>query len=376
MMNYDYFTELDYEHIFIYYDMPLFFVLSDPETNDLYLFYLIDDIDSVTEKWFYSRITRLELNYLLSKRTGVLSFINNLYAASRLYYLFINHSEKTIKDEVVKVIIKDELPLEEFYVDFDYHKNKVIDEKFIYEVNSQEVDIVIRDQDNSHSVDVNTLTSTLETFSDIFDTINKGFSSLKVSAFYPSSFGVKLIATDDLINSSNDTIEKVFIMMDNIQKKNIGNIRDNLIIDKAYNLETLNKARKFANLINKENISIEIKTNDTIENSIVLNKNDKDKFESLKSIMKEFNPDKKESISVEGILTSINTNRNRFSILGYDEIKYSGKLQKELKDSLTDNQFIVPAYIKTSLLKIESFDFDKNDYKITYEMQSYIQDKH
>lgn len=376
MMNYDYFTELDYEHIFIYYDMPLFFVLSDPETNELYLFYLIDDIDSVTEKWFYSRITRLELNYLLSKRTGVLSFINNLYAASRLYYLYINHYEKTIKDEVVKVIIKDELPLEEFYVDFDYHKNKVIDESFIYEVNSQEVDIVIRDQDNSHSVDVNTLTSTLETFSDIFDTINKGFSSLKVSAFYPSSFGVKLIATDDLINSSNDTIEKVFIMMDNIQKKNIGNIRDNLIIDKAYNLESLNKARKFANLINKENISIEIKTNDTIENSIVLSKNDKDKFESLKSIMKEFNPDKKESINVEGILTSINTNRNHFSILGCDEIKYSGRLQKELKDSLTDNQFIVPAYIKTSLLKIESFDFDKNDYKITYEMQSYNQDKH
>lgn len=370
-MKYSEFISLDYEYIFEYYDFPLFFI-SKNKDQQLFLNYYIEEVDDI-DKWFISRITTDEMNQLLAKEKEVKSFLIKLISDKRMNYLYVNHKDEVISFHEIDKMDLEDLPLEDFYVDYDYISNSEINYVNEFEVTSNEMNVVIRDQNDSHLIDVDLLTKTLNSFQDYFDSLTDGLINLRVSAFYPSSFGVKLIADDDIFDSSHKKIETALIMLNNIKDKNINNIKDNLLIDKAYSIDSLNKARKLAKLISSENVSLEIKAIGPEKNSFIINKSDKGKFESIAQIVKEFIPINEKNINVQGVLTSINTNRNYFSITGEDERKYSGKLQQELKDNLTDNQFIVPALIKAELLKIETFDIDKDEYNVKYEMISFDQ---
>ncbi|MGV2927200.1 DUF2009 domain-containing protein [Macrococcus capreoli] len=370
-MKYSELMNLDYKYIFDYYDFPLFFVSMNKD-NQLFLNYYIEEVSN-EDKWFFSQITKRELIYLLSKKLEVKNLLIKLINDKRMEYLFVNESERDIRFENIDIIDYEELPLEEFYVEYDFVSNSKIEYENEFEVISNELDIVIRDHENSHKVEVDVLTKALITIQDLYTTITQDYKKLSVLALYPSSFGVKLVAEDDLFNSSQETIETVMTMLSSIKNNDINSIKENLLIDKVYTIQALNKARKLANVVNSENISLEIKTIGPKNKSLIINKSDKEKFESLEGIVKEYTPEKEETIKIKGILNSININRNHFSIHGLDDMTYSGKLEKELKDTLTEKHFIIPAPIEVTLLKSEVYDNDKDEYIVKYLMKSFEQ---
>lgn len=373
-INYDELLSFNYEYIFDFYDMPLFFVLSD-KNNKLYLNYMIDEVNENEMKWFFSHISRIELNNLINRNIGVKKFLIKLINIKRMNYLYINNVTKSLYFESINEIEADELPLHEFFVEYDYLSKKEIEYTQSYNVTSNEFDLILRDQENSHLVEVNTLTKTLESFQGLFKAVSKGITNLKVEAIYPSSFGMRLVGEDDLFETSKHTLENIFLILNNIKDKNSTDIKDNLFIDGLYDLSALNKVSELAKNMEKYNISLELKAKDNPESVFNIQKSEISKFKNIDQLIDDLNPIEENLIEVRGILNSINMNRNYFSIIDYDEVIYSGKLEKGLKNNLNDSQFIIPAEITAELVEKKKYNYDKETYDIKYEMKAYRQKK-
>lgn len=375
IMNFE-FEELanfEYEYIFEYYDMPLFFILKSP--NDyLYLNYMIDEININEYKWFFARISRIELSQILNSSIGVKSFLVQLINNKRMNYLVVNNEVKKLTFNSVDKLKYDELPLEDYKVEYDYlRSNKIENQEENLIIDSSEFDLILRDVNDSHLIGVDILTDILGKMETLYTIISKGYSTLKIEAIYPSSFGMKLIGNEDLFSTSERTLENILILFNNIKESNYSKIKENIDIDKLYDLQAINKAKQLVEDIYKYNISLEIKPKENIEHAHIIEKTDKDKFKELSKFIDEITPEKSNMIEVNGILTSINMNYNKFSIIGDDDIRYSGKLDKKLKKDIADIQFVIPAKIKANLNKIEKYNFDKDDYEISYEMKNYHQ---
>ncbi|WP_436860205.1 hypothetical protein [Staphylococcus caeli] len=373
-INYDELLNFNYEYIFDFYDMPLFFILSD-KNNKLYLNYMIDEVNNNEMKWFFAHISRIELNDLINRNIGVKKFLIKLIKMERMKYLYINNENKSLFFESINEIETDELPLHEFFVEYDYLSKKEIEYTQSFNVTSNEFDLILRDQENSHLVEVNTLTKTLECFQNLFKAVSKGITNLKVEAIYPSSFGMRLVGEDDLFETSKRTLANIFLMLNNIKDKNSTDIKDNLFIDDLYDLSALNKVSELAKNMEKYNISLELKAKDNPESVFNIQKSEISKFKNIDDLIDDLNPIEENLIEVRGMLNSINMNRNYFSIIDYDQIIYSGKLEKGLKNNLNDSQFIIPAEITAELVEKKKYNYDKEAYDIKYEMKSYRQKK-
>ncbi|UXV43113.1 hypothetical protein [Staphylococcus simulans] len=70
VMKYNDLINLDYAYIFEYYDIPLFFILKN-EKNEMYLNYMIEELADNKTKWFFTKISEIELNFLLTRQEGV-----------------------------------------------------------------------------------------------------------------------------------------------------------------------------------------------------------------------------------------------------------------------------------------------------------------
>ncbi|MGI8161186.1 hypothetical protein ACR0RE_00100 [Staphylococcus haemolyticus] len=365
-------TRFEYEYIFEYYDMPLFFILKSPN-NELYLNYMIDEINIDEYKWFFSRISRIELDRILNNFIGIKSFLIQLINEERMEYLVINNKEQSLSFNKVIELKDDELPLEDYKVEYDYLRNeKIENQEENIRIDSSEFDLILRDVNNSHLIDVNILANILGKMEMLYTNISKGYSSLKVEAVYPSSFGLRLVGEEDLLNTSEKTLENILILFNNIKESNFSNIEENLNIDKLYDLKAINKAKQLVEDIYKYNISLEIKPKQNVEYSHFIDKEDKSKFKKLSDFIDQITPIKT-NIEVSGVATSINMNYSKFSIIGEDNIRYSGKLDKKFKEDIADIQFVIPAKIKAELSKIEKYNFEKDDYDISYEMKNYHQ---
>lgn len=366
-------TNFEYEYIFEYYDIPLFFILKSPN-NELYLNYMIDEMRIDEYKWFFSRISRIELNRILNNFIGVKSFLIQLINEKRMEYLVINNNSQSLSFNKVNELKDDELPLEDYKVEYDYLRNEKIEsQEEDVKIDSSEFDLILRDVNNSHLIDVDILANILGKVEMLFTNISKGYSSLKVEAIYPSSFGLRLVGGEDLFNTSEKTLENILMLFNNIKESNFSKIEENLNIDKLYDLKAINKAKQLVEDIYKYNISLEIKPKENDEYTHFIDKEDKSKFKKLSDFIDQLTPVKNTNIKVSGVLTSINMNYSRFSIIGEDNIRYSGKLDKKFKEDLADVQFVIPAKIKAELSKIEKYNFDKDDYDISYEMKTYQQ---
>ncbi|MES5937716.1 hypothetical protein [Mammaliicoccus lentus] len=373
-INYEELLDFNYEYIFDFYDIPLFFILRD-KNEKLYLNYMIDEINDYEIKWFFSRISRLELDNLLNKSIGVKKFLNKLINLNRMKYLYVDNAKKTLDFENVNISLIDELPIDDFYVEYDYLNNKEIEINQNYNSSSNEFDLILRDEQDSHSIKVDILTKTLESFQELFKSVNKGITNLKVEAIYPSSFGIRLIGEDDLFETSKNTLENIYLMVDNIKNNKLTDIEDNVFIDQLYDLSALTKITELAKNVEKFNVSLELKTKDKSETPLNIKKSEISKFKSLNKLISDLNPTEESLIEIKGVLNSINLNRNYFSIVDADDIKYSGKLESELKNNIADNQFVVPAEITAKLFKKQKYNYEKEENEINYVMKSYNQKK-
>lgn len=373
-INYEELLDFNYEYIFDFYDIPLFFILRD-KNEKLYLNYMIDEINDYEIKWFFSRISRLELDNLLNKSIGVKKFLNKLINLNRMKYLYVDNAKKSLDFENVNISLIDELPIDDFYVEYDYLNNKEIEINQNYNSSSNEFDLILRDEQDSHSIKVDILTKTLESFQELFKSVNKGITNLKVEAIYPSSFGIRLIGEDDLFETSKNTLENIYLMVDNIKNNKLTDIEDNVFIDQLYDLSALTKITELAKNVEKFNVSLELKTKDKSETPLNIKKSEISKFKSLNKLISDLNPTEESLIEIKGVLNSINLNRNYFSIVDADDIKYSGKLESELKNNIADNQFVVPAEITAKLFKKQKYNYEKEENEINYVMKSYNQKK-
>lgn len=362
-----------YKYIFEYYDMPLFFILESP-SNELYLNYMIDEIDNNIYKWFFSRITKFELNDLLNQNIGVKYFLLQLINEKRMNYLITNNSIEELDFKLVKEIKIKELPIEDYTVEYDFVRNKTIEEKESnIKIKSNEFDLVFRDENNSHLIEANVLVNILGKVQNLYTTVSQGFSTLKVEAIYPSSFGMKLVGEDNLINTPEKTLESILTLFKNVKELDFDKIEENLNIDKLYDLQAINKAKQLVKEVNKYNISLEIKPQKDDDHKYFIGKSDKIKFEELKSFIERINPEKNTVITVRGTLNSINMNYNKFTIIDDENNKFSGKIDGKLKKDITNKHFVIPARIEADLDKLEKYDAKENRYVTKYIMKNYRQ---
>lgn len=362
-----------YKYIFEYYDMPLFFILESP-SNELYLNYMIDEIDNNIYKWFFSRITKFELNDLVNQNIGVKYFLVKLINEKRMNYLITNNSIEELDFKLVKEIKNEELPIEDYTVEYDFVRNKLIEnqEKNI-KIESNEFDLILRDENNSHLIEANVLVNILGKVQNLYASVSQGFSTLKVEAIYPSSFGMKLVGEDNLINTPEKTLESILTLFKNVKELDFDKIEENLNIDKLYDLQAINKAKQLVKDVNKYNISLEIKTQKDDDHKFFIGKSDKIKFEELKSFIERINPEKNTVITVRGTLNSINMNYNKFTIIDDENNKFSGKIDSKLKKDITNKHFVIPARIEADLDKLEKYDSKENRYVTKYIMKNYRQ---
>ena len=362
-----------YKYIFEYYDMPLFFILESP-SNELYLNYMIDEIDNNIYKWFFSRITKFELNDLLNQNIGVKYFLLQLINEKRMNYLITNNSIEELDFKLVKEIKIKELPIEDYTVEYGFVRNKTIEEKESnIKIKSNEFDLVFRDENNSHLIEANVLVNILGKVQNLYTTVSQGFSTLKVEAIYPSSFGMKLVGEDNLINTPEKTLESILTLFKNVKELDFDKIEENLNIDKLYDLQAINKAKQLVKEVNKYNISLEIKPQKDDDHKYFIGKSDKIKFEELKSFIERINPEKNTVITVRGTLNSINMNYNKFTIIDDENNKFSGKIDGKLKKDITNKHFVIPARIEADLDKLEKYDTKENRYVTKYIMKNYRQ---
>lgn len=373
VMKYNDLINLDYAYIFEYYDIPLFFILKN-EKNEMYLNYMIEELADNKTKWFFTKISEIELNFLLTRKEGVKTFLTRLIETGRLYYLFVDNINKKLYFEKVKEVCLDELPLDEYFVEYDYITQKEIEMTKNIDVTSNDFDLILRDHENSHVVKVDLLTKVLGKFQDVFKSISQSDSSLKIEAIYPSSFGIKLIGSDDLFVKSENVLQNIMCMLDNIKNNRIKEIEKDVFEDNMYNISTLKKVDGLLKEIVKNKVSLEFKVKSEQMPSITLGKSDKNNFEEITKEIKMKVPDEISELQIRGILTSINIDQSKFSITENSGEKYSGQLADDLKDNLKDKQFIVPADITATLTEIREFNFDKNKYISKYKLIYYTQE--
>lgn len=362
-----------YEYIFEYYDIPLFFILKSPN-NEFYLNYMVDEIENNVYKWLFSRISQLELNKLLNQSVGVKSLLIELIKQQRMNYLITDNNTEQLEFKPIKALQSEELPLEDYTVEYDFVRNKTIEEKESnIKIKSNKFDLVFRDENNSHLIEANVLVNILGKVQNLYTSVSQGFSTLKVEAIYPSSFGIKLVGEDNLINTSEKTLESILTLFKNVKELDFDKLEENLNIDKLYDLQAINKAKQLVKDVNKYNISLEIKPQKDVDHKYFIGKSDEIKFEELKKFMERINPEKNTVITVRGTLSSINMNYNNFTIIDDENNKFSGKIDSKLKKDITNKHFVIPARIEADLDKLEKYDYKENQYVTKYIMRSYRQ---
>ncbi|WP_412520002.1 hypothetical protein [Staphylococcus simulans] len=372
-LNYHELIKFDYVYIFEYYDIPLFFILKN-ERNEMYLNYMIEELDDKEIKWFFAKMSKIELNNLLTREEGVKGLLTRLIEEGRMEYLFVDNINKQIYFENVDEVCIDELPLDEYFVEYDYLTKREIEIEKEIDVISNDFDLILRDHENSHCVNVDLLTKVLSKFQGVFKSIRQNESSLKVAAIYPSSFGIKLVGSDDLFVKSENILKNIMYMFDKVKRNRIEEIEKNIFVDEIYNVSTLKKVEGLLKDITKNNVTVELKVNSKQMPSVTLGKSDIKSFEEITKALKSKVPDKTEELQIRGILTSININQSKFSITEKNGKKYSGQLAETLKVNLKEKQFIVPADISATLTEISEYNFDKNEYIPKYKLLHYKQE--
>lgn len=359
-----------YEYIFEYYDIPLFFILKSPN-NEFYLTYMIDEIENNVYKWLFSKISQFELNELLNQSIGVKYLLIELVKQQRMNYLITDNTTEQLEFKPIKKIQSEELPLEDYTVEYDFVRNKNIGNNI--KIKSNEFDLVFRDENNSHLIEANVLVNILGKVQSLYTSVSQGFSTLKVEAIYPSSFGMKLVGEDNSIDNLEKTLESILTLFKDVKELDFDKIEENLNIGKLYNLQAINKAKQLAEDVNKYNISLEIKFQKDNDYKSLIVKSDKNKFAELNSLMERINPEKSTNITVQGTLNSINMNYNNFTIIDDKNNKFSGKFDSKLRSDITTKHFVIPVRVEAKLDKLEKYDYKRDQYVTKYIMKNYRQ---
>jgi hypothetical protein len=363
-------------NVFEYFDFPLFFISRTPD-NDLYLNYYIKEVSDDVDKWFFSRISTKEHLELLQQRISVLDLLMNLKNKNRLNYLIIDSTVENPDAEINLIKVDDtnleplSFPENDFFVEYDH----LTDEE-LYRVEEDVIDssrfkLILKDDNNSHDIGLNVFLKVLDHLkksingiahdigSKVMDQLPTHEINLRLDSLQPSSFGVWLKTEPnevDLFEVPEKSLNNLFEIIDDIHKKDIKDIKEQIEIDEEYSLETIKSIKNLLKDVvdNKFALSLEANTKSHVEKSVEFGKESYDKLDMLTQILKEKSKTFTEEVEVEGLLTSINTTYNRFRISTDTIGEIGGKMSSDMFKKLKDEkslQFRVPSIIKATITK-------------------------
>ena len=388
-------------HVFEYYDFPLFFISKSPEEK-YYLNYYVKEIEKNVDKWLFSRISNKERIDLINQRTKVKTLLNHLKSKKRLYHLIIDSNSVSTGDEIELTVVdatnfdEKSFPAKELYVEYDYVTETELTKVEEDVIDSSRFKMVLRDARNSHDISLDIFLDVLSKLKESINDIAYDIGSklmgqrptheinLRVHSLQPSSFGIWLITEPmetDLFEVPEKSLNNLFELIDDIQRKNPNEIEEQIDIDEEYSIETLKSVKNMLKDIVDNDFSLTLEANTKAEMKPIEVKFDKssyNKLDVLNKILKDKSLKLTEEIDVEGVLTSINTSYNKFRISTTSIGEIGGKMSKEIfKELKKDNnlQFRVPSAIKATIKKEIVNDYLEEEYYEKYTLIHFEQPK-
>ncbi|MFB5088335.1 hypothetical protein PGC35_14210 [Psychrobacillus sp. PGGUH221] len=379
-------------HIFEYYDFPLFFI-SKSTCGKYYLNYYIEEIQDSVDKWLFCRISNKERIDLIYQKISVLELLNKLKNKERLYHLFI---DSNINDKDTKLFVelvnssnfdKESFPEEDFYVEYDYVTDTELLKVEEDILDSSKFKMVLKDVENSHDINLdlflNVLSNLKKSLNDVATDIGSKLMgnrleqqiNLRLDSLQPSSFGV-WIRTEpnetDLFEVPEKSLSTLFEIIEDIQVKDLIEIEEQIEIDESFSINTVKSIKKWLKEISDNEFSLKLEAATKakgINKEVSFDKNSFAKLDILTKILEDKSEKYTEQISIEGLLTSINTTNNRFRIstdsIGDIGGKMSTDMFKRLKEDKT-LQFRVPSLIKAVVEKEVINDYVEDEHSIKY----------
>jgi hypothetical protein len=398
--KYSDFTELETIHIFIYYDIPLFFI-SKSSKDEYFLNYYIEELENKTDKWLFSRISNRERLDLIEKRLSTLELLNRLLKKERLYHIFINPlmkgNDTTLKSELVitnENFDLESFPEDDFYVSYDY-----VSKKELIKVEEDIIDnsifkMVLNDQNNSHDISLdlflNTMSNLKKSLSDIATDIGSNIFdrqtaypiNLRIDSLQPSSFGI-IIKTEpqdgDLFGVPEKSLNNLFEIIEDIRVKNLVELKEQIEIDESISINTIKSLKNLLKEIsdNEFSLKLEAKTKSKrMPKEAIFDKSSYNKLDILNDILKDKSDVHTEILEIKGVLISINSSRNWFRISTDTIGEIGGKMSQDIFKKLNDDKnykFRVPSAIKATVEKKIINDYLENGQSEKYTLIYYEQ---
>lgn len=388
-------------HVFEYYDFPLFFISKSPQ-GKYYLNYYVKEIEKNVDKWLFSRISNKERLDLINLKTKVKTLLNHLKSKRRLYHLIIDSNSVTSNDELELTIVdsrnfdEKSFPLKDIHVEYDYVTDTELTKVEVEEdvIDSSRFKVVLRDDKNSHDISLDLfldfLTNLKESINDIaydigsklIGKVQKHEINLRVHSLQPSSFGVWLITEPtetDLFEVPEKSLNNLFELIDDIQRKSPDEIEEQVDIDEEYSIETIKSVKNLLKDIVDNDFSLTLEANTKVQmtpKEVIFDKSSYGKIDILNNILKDKSQKHSEEVEVEGILTSINTSYNKFRISTTTIGDISGRMSTEMfKELKKDNnlQFKVPSLIKATITKEIVKDYLEEEFYEKYTLMKFEQ---
>ncbi|MDA5560284.1 hypothetical protein PJK55_06005 [Exiguobacterium sp. MMG028] len=389
-ITYDDINSFEIAHIFEYYDFPLFFISSS--SNKYYLNYYVDELDSGEHKWIFSEITNMERLNLLNQRISVITILNKLKDSLRLNYLFIDPTKDSTDilkiDRITETNFDQEsFPLEDYWVEYDHHLQKELKKSTEIELDASKFKIVLKDAANSHDIALDFFVGILQQFKTAFNDIasdiyerttgvsNGANIGLKLDSLQPSSFGVYLKSEDDLFGTNKKVLGHFFEVIDMIENQNAEDIIE-FIDQEDYSLSTLKSINDLLKEIKNNKYSISFKSKAETDQSAIEVGFDRSSYSKVDVINNKLLDVtlEREEIDVVGVLRTINTSTNYFTI-DSPEQDFKGRMSKELFNKVKNdlNKFTVPYGINAKLIKETRTELANKTSRVKFVLESYRQ---
>ncbi|WP_318245462.1 hypothetical protein [Cytobacillus stercorigallinarum] len=386
-------------HVFEYYDFPLFFISKSPQ-GKYYLNFYVKEMEKNVDKWLFSRISNKERLDLINQRIKVKTLLNHLKSKQRLHHLIIDSNTVTTNDELELTVVdatnfdEKSFPVKDLYVEYDYVTDTELTKVEEDVIDSSRFKVVLRDDRNSHDIGLDLfldfLSNLKESINDIaydigsklIGQVHKHEINLRVHSLQPSSFGIWLITEPteaDLFEVPEKSLNNLFELIDDIQRKNPDEIEEQIDIDEEYSIETIKSVKNLLKDIVDNDFSLTLEANtktQMVPKEVSFDKTSYGKLDILNKILKDKSQKHSEEVEVDGVLTSINTSYNKFRISTTTMGDISGKMSTEMFRELKKNnnlQFKVPSAIKATIKKEYINDYLEEEHYEKYTLLQFEQ---
>lgn len=359
------FEESEIKHTYLYYDMPLIYISMFEEKYYLNVF--IDTSQEMIDRWLIAEISYDDLHKLNTLQVTLKALMIRLIQKNLMFLLHTNYENNVLKIAYFNDINSEFLPNDEFQIEYDYQNNKAL----FNEVNYTNNDLFISfsDRNDSHCIDSETFSEVLPAINSIYKSISNESESFNILSFPSGSFGVTLTSKNNSLFSTSIINNFVNYFL------NLKNINEALIqfYFEEYGENILLQTKKMLKKLYSSELKFNFKDLTSKENLFTLTLNDyKNVNEKINTFLDSETSNNKETISINGVLTSINFKTGHFVLENANQNIFKGYFDKKLMKNT--HSFVVPSEISATIDVIKNYDSIKEEIKTTYTIIDYKND--